>query len=171
MKKDYFDYPTPKLFELKEIYLVPYRFSDELQAQVNYLFLHPYNKHNKIYDKLHRRTDANDMLKSAYLNARYYMDNPQQFAHSIDNIAPQILVSMWRAFFSLNKHLRQNDYPIYYVTDMKLVDLVRGKFMDLLIDEIQNKKYMMKPKEAKKRTRNKATVEGSVYFEYLCSLE
>ena len=171
MKNDYFDYPTPKLYELKEVYDSPIEFSKELKEMVDYLFTHPYNKYSKVYHTLHRDSDARDMLKSAYLNARYYMDNPQQFAHSLDNISPQILVSMWKAFLSLNKHLRGNEYPIYYRTDMKLLGLVRGKFMDLLIDEIQQDKMTMEPKQAKKRTRNKATQEGGIYFEYLCGLE
>ena len=72
---------------------------------------------------------------------------------------------------SLNKHLRGNDYPIYLKTDMRLVNLVKGRFMDLLIEEIRDKKMTMEPKQAKKRTKNEATQEGSTHFEYLCGLE
>jgi len=179
MKKDYFEHPLPKLYELKELYKSPYRFSDELRKQVDYIFTHPYNKYNKLYNNLHKEYDSNDMLKSAYLNTKYYIDNPQQFAHSMDNIAEQILVSMWKSFIMLNKHLRANQYNIYHATDMKLLNLIKGRFYDILLEDMRTNNIIMSGDELVKkrkgkglREQNRASLqEHSKHFEYLCSLD
>ena len=179
MKKDYFEYPLPRLYELKEMYQSPYRFSEELRTQVDYIFLHPYNKYNKLYDKLHKEWDSNDMLKSAYLNARYFLDHPQQFAHEMDNIASTMIVCMWKAFLSLNGHLRGNKYDMYYAAKMKLIPIMQGKFYEMLLDDmdkgniIMHNDDMVKRREGKGlREQNKASLlEGSKHFEYLCGLE
>ena len=179
MKKDYFEYPTPKLYELKELYKTPYRFSEELRSKVDYIFTHPYNKYNKVYDNLHKEWDSNDMLKSAYLNTTYYLDNPQQFGHALNNIAPQIVVSMWKAFLSLNKHLRNNQFDMYHEAQMRLVPLVENILLEPLLADITNKNIiissedMIKKRKGKKpRESNRASMtEGSKTFEYLCGLE
>ena len=179
MKRHYFEYPAPYLSELRELYKSPYRFSDELRAYVDYMFTHPYNKYNKLYDNMHLEYDSNDMLKSAYLIARYYMDHPAQFAGSIENCADGMLVSMWKCFLSLHKRLRGAQFSSYMPTPMKVLMIGEGKFLDMLIDEIRNEKMIMdgddmvKRREGKTlRERDPASMkEGSKHFEYLCSLE
>ena len=176
MKKDYFEYPLPKLYELKETYKSPHRFSTELRSQVDYIFTHPYNRYNKLYNNLHREWDSNDMLKSAYINTMYYMDNPQQFAHSMDNVADQILVSMWKAFLGLNKHLRGNQYDMYYKTDMKLLGLIKGRFYDILIEDIRTNNFIASADDMVKVRKGVGLRERRLGYsdkqmEYLCSLE
>ena len=179
MKNSYFDYSIPKIYELKEMYQTPYKFSKKLRNRVDYIFLHPKNKYNKIYNNLHKDTDSNDMLKSAYLNVRYYMDNPQQFNHTMTLIAPQVLVSMWKAFLSLNKHLRGNQYDIYHKTQMELLPLIEDGLLEMILADINNNKIIMSGNDMVKvrkgkglREQNRGSMkEGGKNFEYLCSLE
>lgn len=179
MKKIYFEYPVPYLSELRELYKTPYRFSDELRAYVDYMFTHPYNKYNGIYYNLHQEFDSNDMLKSAYLIARYYMDHPNQFAGSIENCADEMLVKMWKCFIALHKHLRGVQFDSYMTTQMKVLTVGGGKFLDLLIDEIRNEKMIMDGDDMVKRREGKSLrerapasmKEGGKEFEYLCSLD
>lgn len=153
MKKDYFAYPTPFLTELREMYQTPYRFSKGLRDYVDYMFSHPYNKHNGVYHRLHTRWDSNDMLKRAYLIAKYYLDHPQQFGNSMDNVAPAMIVYMWRGFISMHKVVRGAEFTQYYPAKMKILTIGEGRFLDMLLDEINNNKMIMSEDDMVKRRK------------------
>ena len=64
MGKNYFEYTVPPYWELREMYLVPWKFSGELQAQVKLLFEHPkYSRFRELFTRLAKESDYNDMLK------------------------------------------------------------------------------------------------------------
>ena len=178
-KRDYFEYPVPYLLELKEMYIVPYRFSAELQASAYYIYTHPNFRWSKLFYNLHKKTDMNDMLKSAYLIIRYYQDHPQQFNHTLNNVVPQISVSMWKAFLSLNKHLRGNQFSQYHSMDFKRIDLFENKFLDIFLEDIRTGNYIghndemvkERPNIGLRDRRSLGTHEGGKTFEYLSSLE
>ena len=143
MQKDYFEYPTPYISELRQMYKTPYRFSQELRDFVDYMFSHPYNKHNSLYISNHWKWDANDMIKPAYLMAKYFLDYPQQFNDRLDSIFPSMLVAMWRQFVGIHKHKRNLTFDEYKQAIMKMMKVGEGKFLDLLIEEIKQDKMIM----------------------------
>jgi hypothetical protein len=179
MKKDYFQYPVPLSYELRELYKSPYKFSDELREYVNYMFTHPYNKYNKLYHNLHTEWDSNDMLKPAYLMAMHYMKYPQRYGHAMDNIADTMLVRMWKQFLHLHKHLRGVQFSSYMPTKMKMLTIGNGLFLEKLIDEINSgviimsSDDMIKKREGKglRESAHASMKEGGREFEYLCSLD
>ncbi len=173
-----FDYPTPRPYELREEYITPYKFSQELQDMTYYLFTHPQTRYAKLFEKQHKPTDMNDMLKKAYLLIRYYQDNPQKFGHSLNNIVPAIMVTMWKTFLSLNKRLRGMKLDKYLPADLTKIALVEGKFLDIFISDIQNQNIIYHfddmVKERKGiglRERRQTTLEGTKHFERLCSYQ
>lgn len=175
---NYFEYPTPFLVELKEIYQVPYRFSKEIRDYINYIFVHPRqnHRHHKLYANLHQEYDSNDMAKPVYLLVKYFIDNEQQFAYNMENIKDQAIVSMWKTFIGIHKHLRGQQFNKYYTAPMKLS---MDKLFELMIDEITNNKMIMHGDDMVKkrvgktlRERSPASMkEGGKEFEYLCTLE
>ena len=178
MNNGYFDYPTPYLYELKEMYQTPYRFSSELTLYIEFMFMHPvHNKFHLLFENLKKPTDANDMAKPAYLITKYYLDHPQQFGHSLENITPQIIVSMWKAFIGIHKHLRGVQFSQYYPASMKLLTIGKDHLLDKLIDEITNSKFIMHGDDMVKkrddyglREKGQKTKEGTRNFEWMCKL-
>lgn len=176
---NYFDYPVPPHYELQEIYLTPYRFSDELRDYVNYMFSHPtHNKHFRLYGNLVSEFDSNDMLKRPYLMYRYFLDNPQRFEHKLENLTPVMMAAMWQTFTSLHK-LRGVQFKKFYPASMKLLVLANSKFLDILMKDVKDHNIiyhgddMVKERKGKTlRERSPASMkEGSKHFEYLCSLD
>ena len=187
----YFEYPVPMSQELRGMIDAPYRFSKELRDQVDYIFSHPtLNDLGKFYAKHRRDFISNDMLKPAYRVVLYFMQNPNQFAGAIDNILDDIAVKMWKIFINFAK--LEDDNFGYKRTPMKVMKLMKGKFMDMLLDEIRNKKYVMHPNELLRveNPKDRYSVdklrlnrdnhcaaakmpldEGDDYFEYLCTLD
>ena len=174
-----FDYEIPFASELKEMYITPYRFSDDLKNYVDYMYSHPvHNKHFRLFASMRRPRDLNDMLQRPYLFYRYFLDYPQRFDHNAENIVPHMIVSMWKTFLALHK-LRGKQYLKYYPASMKLLTIGTNRFMDILEDDVKNHNIiysnddMVKTREGKTlRERNPASlIEGSKHFEYLCGLE
>lgn len=145
-----FDYPVPYTRELKQLYKTPYKFSDRLTKAVDNLFLHPYNTHSTFYAKHRRDTDPNDMCKSAYLTVRYYMDYPQQFAHSLDNIAPTILTNMWKTFININKRSRLVVIDDYLKLRLSKLLLNKDNVIDILLEDIKTSNYKLTPEPTSK---------------------
>ncbi len=142
-KVNYFEYTMPSVWELREMYIVPYRFSQELRDYVKYMFEHPvHSKYRSMFTRLHREGDMNDMLKKAYLIIRYYKDHPQQYGNSMDNIVPHILVAMWKAFIRLHKQLRGEVFQKYYPMSMKLLVLGKGKLLDIFLSDMDAGNYI-----------------------------
>ena len=179
---NYFEYSLPYTSELRELYITPYRFSKELRDYINYMYLHPkHNKYHTIYSAHHTEWISNDMAKVSYLMIRYYQDYPQRYGHNIENILPQIIVSMWKTFLSINKQLNQVTFKQYYPTSMKLLTLGKGKFLDIILNDIEKQNIIYHPDDMVKRregvglrerrTKNLSMQEGGKQFEYLCSLE
>ena len=143
-KKNHFEYVVPSVWELREQYIVPYRFSQELRDYVKYMFEHPqHSKYRGIFTNLHREWDTNDMLKYAYLIIRYYRDHPQQYGHKMENVVPHILVGMWRAFLALHKQCRGEVFMQYYPMSMKLLVLGENKLLDIFLSDIESGNMIM----------------------------
>lgn len=177
--KNYFEYTIPFNDELSNMYISPYRFSKELRDSAQYMFSHPvYNaKYHKLFYNLCKEFDTNDMLKRPYRQLRYYIDYPQRFGHNVENVIPHMLVSMWKTFIRLHKNLRGVEFNDYMKTNMQMVELAKGNFIDIFLSDIKNMNIiyesddMIKPREGiGLREKRKATQEGSKYFEYLCKL-
>jgi len=180
MKKEYFEYPVPPTYELQENHITPYRFSKELQDYTIYMFQHPTKfKFREIFIQLMKPSDANDMLKSAYLVIKEYQANPQRYGHSLNNVVPTLVVRMWKSFLGIHKRLRNQVYTNYYPADMKILLLAEGKFLDIFLSDIESGNYygtndeMVKERDGiglrEKRKPNR--VKKFKHNEYLCSLE
>ena len=178
----HFDYPVPPLWELREMYETPYRFSKELRESCDLLWKHPkVNKWNILYGNVRRDTDPNDMCKVAYLTVVYAMEHPAQYGGAIDNCMDVVLVRMWKNFLGLNKRLRGQVYSQYMPTPVgKMLSVARGGFLDLLITEIDEEKMhmsnddMVKEREGiglRECKSRKGVGYDRVQLDYLCSLE
>ena len=139
---DYFEYNLPKKTELQELYITPYRFSKELRSFTYYIFTHPSkNKHRDVFIKHFHHSHSNEMLKHVFLKLRYFQDNPQQFGHTLENITPDILVGMWKSFLANNKYFRGAEYDKYLTTDMNMLNLINGRFLDIFLEDITNSNF------------------------------
>lgn len=141
-KKPNFDYPHPPAWELAEEYVVPYRFSTELQAEVLYLFTHPNTKYGQLFHNQHKAGDLNDMLKRPYLYIRHYMDNPQMYGHDLSNLTGTIMVAMWKTFLRLNIKLRGMQVDKYLPADLCKVELFENRLMDRFVADILSGNYI-----------------------------
>lgn len=170
-----FDYPVPYNQELRELYPTPYRFSEKLTNYADYMFNHPYNTHHKIYSNLKKPTDANDMVKVAYLVTKHYLDYPQQYGHSLDNISAAIIVRMWKSFINLHKHLRYVQFDKHMPTKMKILTIGEGMFFDILLEDIRTNNFIMHADHMVKKRKGIGLRERQGYSEqhmhYLCSLD
>jgi len=139
---NHFEYNLPKKTELQERYITPYRFSKELRSFTHYIFTHPTkNKHRDVFIKHFHHHHGHEMLKHVYLKIRYFQDFPQQFGHSLENITADILVGMWKSFLANNKYFRGAEYSKYLVTDMKMLTLINGRFLDIFLQDIKDSNF------------------------------
>jgi len=151
MAKSYFEYRVPSVWELREEYIVPYRFSEELRAYVKYMFEHPqHSKHRTLFTRQFKETDLNDMLKYPYLIIRHYQAHPQQYGHRMENIVPHILAGMWKAFLNLHKQLRGLKLDKYLPMSMKLLVLAENGFLDIFLSDIERGNMIMQYEEMRK---------------------
>ena len=135
------------------------------------------------------------MLKHAYLIVRYYQQYPQRYGHSIDNIVPHAITAMWKSFLGMSKQFSKVELKKYYPASMKLLVLGKGKFLDVLLSDIDTgniiyhsddmikRREGLDLRERKQSKKNKVLpwttpdsangllLEGSDEFEYLCGLE
>lgn len=175
---NYFEYSVPYLNELQQEYITPYRFSQELRNSVHYMFAHPvHNRHFKLFVEHERKWDTNDMLKHPYLVMRHYLEHPQQFGNSVDNIIPHMIVAMWKAFMSIHRKKRGLKTSRYLPTSMGMIKLANGRFIEQFLSDIdtQNIIYssedMVKRREGLDLYERKKVRTTNKHFEYLCSLE
>lgn len=167
--KNQFNYPVPSKSELMSIYgKYPYRLSKDLTDYIDYMFRHPYNKYNKLYSSIAKSTDPNDIGKLPYLITKYYLDYPQQFGNSIENIAGIIISTMWKRFLLLHKNLRNQTYDQYYPAKLKILTIGDGKLLDLLIDEVKHDRAIYDPNKLRKTIwRTNYTEQELRYYEEL----
>ena len=149
------DYNVPSVYELREMYVVPYRFSEELRTFVIRLFEHPRHnaRHRDLFTSLMRETDPNDMLKGAYLIYKYYQQYPQRCGGELHNLLPIIFSRMWKAFLSLHKGKRGVVFPRYLPTSMKLMGMGEV-FLDKLEAEVLESKFIGSADEMCKPARS-----------------
>ena len=185
----YFEYPVPHNLELREIYKSPYRFTDELRAHVDYVFSHPTLKQGIFYANNKTEWSSNIMLKVAYINLRYVMDNLSQYGGAIENAADTVVFRMWMAFIAELRYQRQAYSGRFIIAPMRVMFIGNGMLLDKIIEDIVSENYMKdapvarKPKGKRKEldftqdkdnifaTASKQLVEGDAYFEHLCGLE
>ncbi len=185
---EHFAYPLPTNMELRESELIPYRTNARLKRKIDYLFRHVKFEYNSLYIDVSTsgaRTLTTDMSNIAVGATRYFLQNPQQFAHKLDNVTLQIIVKMWKQTFKHCK-LQEKELDRYYATRMKLLGIDNGLVEELIRtveekDFIQHNDNMVKKRTTISPLTNKpvglrdkvsyGTHEGSKTFEYLCSLE
>ncbi len=176
-KQGLFDYPTPPVWELQEMYITPYRFSKELKAYVRYMFEHPkYSKHRKVFAKLATEDDLNKMLKNPYLIIRHFSDHPQQYGNEMNNIVSHVVVAMWKTFCNIHRSLDKDGFGDYKPTSMQLLVLGKGKFLDMFLHDIKERNIFMTDDEMVKERDGVGLRERRVGYSekelnYLCSLE
>ena len=185
------DYLVPFNRELN----APYRAPKKLKDMIRYIFSHPKvpSKQRKLFievSQLGSRTLINDMAVRAIAMVRYFVDHPQQFGNSMENIQFQVLRRMWTQVF--NHMWKQQTHPDqtcdtewkYLGITYKMLTIENG-FWDELLRVVREEDYhqtndsMVKRREGvelrgRKNTKqhNPASLkEGGVYFEHLCSLE
>ena len=148
-----FKYTTPSIWELREMYHGVYRFSDELRESVRYMYKHPRCKYRVLFANLEREYDTNDMLKHPYLILRHYMEHPQQYGHTLENVLPHMMVGMWKAFLQLHKQLRGEQFRAYLPTTMAMLPLAKERFLPLLLSDVEKGSLIMHGDEmVKERT-------------------
>ena len=120
------------------------------------------------------------MAKGLYLRVKYFKEHPQQFGGAMDNIAAELLVGMWKSFLFINKQYRKVEYDKYYKTDMKLLELVKGKLFDEIELEFANNRVIMSGDDMVKKREGvglrekrvpKAIQHPNYHLDYLCSFE
>ena len=197
---EHFAYPLPYNSELYSMELIPYRTNKSLKDKIDYLFKHPTFEHSNLYVDVSTSGDRkllNDMSCIATACVRYYLQYPQQFGNSLDNIHMQILVRMWKQTFRHCK-MQYRQLDKYYATKMKLL-LIENGLIEELIRTVKEKDYIQRyddmvtslesrginPSKTKymydtkwnkcepniRARKSLGTQEGSDNFEYLCSLD
>ena len=175
---DHFAYPTPFTYELNELELQPYRTNPKLEEKIRYIFSHPTFTWRETFIDVSEsgsRGLVNDMAVRAVAIMRYFLLNPQQFGHKVDNIHMQILIRMWRQVFR-HKKFQHKPNNKYLATKMKLL-LIENDFIETLIETCESGNYIQKGEDMRKKQgrkevkRSKGLRDGSPYFEYLCGLD
>lgn len=182
----HFDYLVPFNSELD----IPYRANKKLKDKIEYIFKHPTlpKKNRDRFIKVSTSGSkqlVNDMAVRAIAMTKYYINNPQQFGHSMENIYLQILVRMWRQTY---KHMIMQSKPDreeweYLSVKLKTLSIDNGLWDELIRvvmdnDYIQSNDDMIKVRKGiglrdrkNNKTHNPASMkEGSPNFEYLCSI-
>lgn len=173
----------------------PYRAPKKLKEMVTYIFSHPkvpYKQRQLFIDvsQSGSRGLVNDMAVRAIAMTRYFVENPQQFGHSMENIQFQILRRMWMQVFS---HMfKQESHPkqtcdtewVYLGITYKMLTIENG-FWDELLRVVYEKDYHqtyddmvkhrdgigLRERKSNKPSNHASLIEGGKHFEYLCSLE
>jgi len=180
MTTEHFAYQVPHNVELEELNLIPYRTNSTLHRKIDYLFRHVKFEHRKLFIDVSTngsRQLVNDMSTKAVAITRHFIQYPQQYNHSMENIHLQILVRMWKQTFKHCK-FQEKELDKYYSTKIILLMIENGLIEELIRtvdkeDYIQNYDDMVKKREGVSlRTNERGSMkEGSKHFEYLASLE
>jgi len=173
---------------------VPYRAPKKLKDMVSYIFSHVTvpSKQRKLFidvSSMGSRSLVNDMAVRAIAMARHFVEHPNQYGGSMENIQFQVLRRMWVQVF--NHMHKQERYPdvdsddwTYLGITYKMLTIENG-FWDELLRVVIDKDYhqtnddMVKRRDGiglRERKNNKVSDraslrEGGTYFEYLSSLE
>lgn len=172
---EHYAYPIPFNIDLKDLDLIPYRTNTQLEQSVYRIFSHPHFDHRETFLDVANSGSkglVNDMCVRAVAVMRHYLDNPQQYGHTTENIHMQILVRMWRQVYRHKKFQRRPTIE-YQRTKMKLLEVSDG-FIDLLITTCMSKNYIQHSNDMRKQPkpkRKKRKKTGKSYIDYLCSLE
>lgn len=189
---DHMAYLVPFNKELK----LPYRAPKKLKEMITYIFSHPNlpKSHRQLFidvSQIGSRGLVNDMAVRAIGMCRYFIENPQQFGNSMENIQFQVLRRMWTQIF--NHMHKQERYPTqeiengewkYLGVKYKMLSIENG-FWDELLRVVKEDDYKQSPDDIVKRRNglglrerkndkqhNPASLrEGTTHFEYLCSLD
>jgi len=93
---------------------VPYRAPKKLKDMIDYIFSHPIvpSKQRRLYidvSTMGSRSLLNDMAVRAIAMTRHFVENPNQYGGSMENIQFQVLSRMWKQVF--NHMHKQERYP------------------------------------------------------------
>jgi len=175
---------------------VPYRAPKKLKEMINYMYSHatvPKAQRMLFLDvsSVGSRSLVNDMAVRAIAMCRYFLNHPQQFGNSMENIQFQVLSRMWKQVF--NHMFKQDRYPTqelergewkYLGIKYRMLSIENGFWDELLRvtkeeDYYQTNDSMVKVRygiglRERKNTKqhNPASlIEGTKHFEYLCNFE
>lgn len=170
---------------------LPYRASKPLKDKIDYIFRHPTvpNAQRQLFidvSSMGSRTLVNDMAVRAIALTKHFVEHPNQFGGSMENIQLQVLSRMWKQVF--NHMWKQQRYPNsdwkYLGIKLRMLSIENG-FWDELLRVVSEEDYyqcndsMVKQREGVElrgrkndKEHNPASLlEGSRHFEYLCGLE
>jgi len=176
---DYFDYPVPFWREIKKECPYPYKFSDDLMDKLDAVFLSPTHKWGVMYSETRRRHDVRMMAQVLYSYVVWARENMAQIGGAIDNIIPQITVTMWRKWLMVQKRYgRVEDFDRYYATHVKNLRRGVARMVEEMVRVIDNGEFVAHMDDMVKRRqgvglreRRKPTQEGSKRFEYYADSE
>lgn len=170
---------------------IPYRAPKKLKEMIAYIYSHPKvpKKNRELFIDVSQagsRTLVNDMACVAIAICKYFVDHPQQFAHSMENIHFPILHRMWHQVFNhmFKQERTEHIEGVFLRTSLKMLSIENG-FLDELLRVVQEKDYyqtnddMVKVRSGVElrgrknaKQHNPASLhEGDTHFEYLCSLD
>jgi len=152
----------------------PYRAKNELMEMVRYIFSHPTVpvRQRKLFIDVSQsgsRGLINDMSVRAIAMTRYFVDNPQQFAHSMENIQFQILRRMWKQIFSHMFKQGRDEHTdaewVYLGVTYKHLAIDNGLW-DELLRVVKEEDYHQTSKSMQRGKKHKA----QSHINYLCGL-
>ena len=179
---EYFDYKVPYYREIKEEFPHPKQFSEDFLDKLDKIFLSPRHKWSEVYYNQRWVWDRNEMAQVLYSYIRYAQTYPQQIGHAIDNIIPQITVTMWKRFIWRNKHYRKFVPDRYYKTHVKKLESGIGRLIDDMQKIILEKDYIWHDDDMVKVRKGKGLRESHrdnpyigedqlAYYDKLCEDE
>ena len=159
---EHFTYPMP--YDVGELGGYIYRASDELKEIVEKIYTHPHFKHTNLFLDISQdgsKALVNDMAIRALAMTDYYLKNPQQFGHNMDNIHLQILVRMWKHLFKHARYQNKYNFTQYHSMTLKMVSKELG-LLECLVDSIRNEKFIKSGDDLVKKRKGKGLREGRV---------
>ena len=179
---EYFDFKVPQFYEIKEEFQYPYMFREEFLVEVDKVFMSPRHKWSEVYYKQRWLSDRNEMAQVLFSYIMYAQTYSTQIGGAIDNIIPQITVTMWKRFVGINKGLRGFKPDRYYTTHIGKLESGVGRLIDLMQKIILDKDYiwhnddMVKVREGKglretHRENPYISEDQLAYYDKLCEDE
>ena len=170
---EYFEFKLPHKKALHKEYQIPYRFKEDLLAEIDRVFMSPRHKWHAVYAKHRWSSDRNEMAQVLWLYVRYGRDNMASIGGSLDNIKAQIAVAMWKKMLGTNKRYKRVVWDKYYSTHVGVLHSGVGRLIELMIKVQDDGAYWQTHGDMRKHDRpaRNATQEGSKRFEYYANTE
>ncbi|OQX58590.1 MAG: hypothetical protein B5M52_05130 [Helicobacteraceae bacterium 4484_230] len=173
-RSEYFDYKVPYWSEIKKQYDAPYKFKKDFTDKVDALFSSPRHRWSKKYTDMRWDCDANMMAQVLYRYVRYARDNMASIGGSMENISPQVTVTMWKKLLGLHKTYKRTVIQRFYAAHVARLHARVADLMEEMVRIQDEKDYWWHYTDMRKnkKVHSPASLkEGGRHFEYLASLE